>query len=88
MPPDPEVREEPVTVDTASKRLGKQPGTIRCWANRYGARKLGVYKGRTVYDWRDLATIARQIRVREDVPATPEERDRLREELRARWSAA
>lgn len=74
----PEEKAEPVTVDIAARRLGKQPATIRCWARRYSARKHGTFKGRTVYDWHDLSTIGSCVHVGEPVPATPEERDQLR----------
>lgn len=77
-----EEKPEPVTVDIAARRLGKQPGTIRSWATRYAARKHGTYKGRTVYDWHDLSTIGRYIHLGEPVPDTPELRDELRASLK------
>lgn len=80
MPPEITSR-EPVTAATAATRLRRRPGTIRSWATRYHARKLGTHvvdgARRTVYDWIDLATIARLIRCGHDVPPTPEERDLL-----------
>lgn len=79
----PEEKPEPVTVDIAARRLGKRPGTIRSWATRYRARKHGTYKGRTVYDWHDLSTIGACVNLGERVPATPEQRDRLRASLSA-----
>jgi hypothetical protein len=81
--PSEEENPEPVTVDIAARRLGKQPATIRCWARRYAARKHGTYKGRTVYDWHDLSTIGACVHVGEPVPATPELRDDLRASLAA-----
>lgn len=77
------MKPEPVTVDIAARRLGKQPGTIRSWAARYAARKYGSYRGRTVYDWHDLSAIGRCIYLGESVPATPEERDEIRSRLAA-----
>lgn len=72
---------EPVTAAMAAERLGCRPATIRSWAFRYAARKHGTHRKQTVYDWRDLATIARQLHRGEPVPATPEERDELRAAL-------
>jgi len=69
---------EPVTVAQACARLRKRPGTIRCWATRYAARKLGTIEGRTVYDYRDLATIEACIHRGDPVPPTPDGRDQLR----------
>lgn len=70
---------EPITIAQAAERLGKWERTVRTWASRYHARKLPFKTGKTAwYDWHDLKTIARQIGVGEPVPATPEERDRLR----------
>lgn len=83
MPSTADERPEPVTVDIASERLRKRPGTIRSWATRYQARKLARHQRCTVYDWHDLKTIARQIRLGLPVPATAEERDELRAQLRA-----
>jgi hypothetical protein len=69
---------EPATVADAAARLRKRPGTIRCWATRYDARKLGTVKGRTVYDYADLATIDACIHRGDPVPPTPEGRDEIR----------
>lgn len=74
---------EPVTAAIAAARLRLKPVTIRTWAHRYGARKQGRYKGRTVYDWHDLKTIDRCLERGEKVPATPEERDELRAQAAA-----
>jgi hypothetical protein len=70
-------------VDIAADRLRNRPGTIRSWATRYNARKVGVFKGRTVYDWNDLKTIARQLTLGLPVPKSPEERDEIRSAVRA-----
>ncbi|WP_188188029.1 hypothetical protein [Nonomuraea sp. SYSU D8015] len=79
---------EPVTATTAAKRLRRKPVTIRQWARRYAARQLGTIDRAVYYDWDDLATIDGCMARGEDVPATPEGRDRLRAELRARWRNA
>lgn len=75
------VEREPVTIDQAAQRLGRLPRTVRTWASRYHARFLVKVGKTSYYDWRDLATIARQIRRGEPVPATPELRDELRASL-------
>jgi hypothetical protein len=80
MPPE-EEKAEPITAVMAATRLACRPVTIRTWARRYAARKQGVYKGQTVYDWHDLKTIDRCIDRGEKVPATPELRDELRASL-------
>jgi hypothetical protein len=70
-------RADPITANQGAERLKVPPSRIYVWAHRYNARK--VRRGRTVYyDWHDLKTIARYIRVGESVPPTPEERDELR----------
>ncbi|MEV5589376.1 hypothetical protein AB0L05_27770 [Nonomuraea pusilla] len=79
---------EPVTATAAAARLGKQPATIRKWAQRYGARQLGTQERRVYYCYADLATIDGCITRREPVPDTPEERDQLRAALRTRWQNA
>jgi hypothetical protein len=66
-----------ITVEDAAKRLERAPGTIHCWGNRYGARKLRV-RGRVYYDYRDLVVIERELRHGHPVPATPEEREEIR----------
>ncbi|MBO2464506.1 hypothetical protein [Actinomadura violacea] len=59
-----------MTAARAAEHFGRAEGTIRCWANRYHARRLGKI-GRTVYyDLRDLAVIERQIRNGHPVPDT------------------
>jgi len=79
---------EPVTIAQAAERLGRLERTVRTWASRYHARKAPFKAGKTAwYDWHDLKTIARQIRVGEAVPATPEERDELRARRRATAAA-
>ncbi len=73
---------ERITIADAAGRLGIPEPTVRVWASRHHARKL-LKLGKTAwYDWPDLATIARQLRRGEKVPATPEERDRLRASLK------
>jgi hypothetical protein len=79
---------EPITAQAAAKRLGKQPSTIRKWAERYGARQLGKIERRIYYCYADLATIDGCIARGEQVPETPEARDELRENLRKRWQHA
>ena len=77
MPPE-EDEPQPITAADAAERLRLKPATIRSWAHRYGARKHGTYKRQTVYDWPDLATIDYCIHAGRRVPATAEERDKLR----------
>ena len=75
---------EPITISDAAARLRRPERTVRTWASRYQARKL-LRPGKTAwYDWHDLKTIERQIRLGEPVPATPQARD----ELRASYAAA
>lgn len=63
--------------------------TIRQWARRYAARQydprqLGVTGERAkYYDYADLATIDACIHRGEQVPATPEARDLLRERYKS-----
>lgn len=76
-------RPERITIADAATRLGIPEPTVRVWASRHHARKI-LKLGKTAwYDWLDLATIARQLRRSERVPATPEERDELRASLSA-----
>jgi hypothetical protein len=79
---------DPITADAAGRQLGRDPATIRSWGSRYQARKLGTIDRRRYYDYGDLATIDGCIARGEHVPATPELRDRLRADLRARWQDA
>lgn len=69
---------EPVTGPDAAAAFRRSRATIRKWAERYDARVLGKHNRRTIYDLADLATIERCIQLGEEVPATPEARDRLR----------
>lgn len=62
--------------------------TIRQWARRYHARQLGRVGRAVYYDYTDLATIDGCIARGEDVPATPELRDHLRELRRAAYQTA
>ncbi|MER5420354.1 hypothetical protein [Streptosporangium roseum] len=76
-------RPERITIADAAARLRKPEATVRVWASRHHARKL-LKLGKTAwYDWRDLATIDRQLRLGLKVPPTPEERDEIRASLRA-----
>jgi hypothetical protein len=73
---------EPITIAGAAVRLRKPEPLVRCWASRYQARRL-IKLGKTAwYDWLDLATIARQLRLGQKVPPTPEARDELRASLK------
>ncbi|GAA3027333.1 hypothetical protein [Streptosporangium longisporum] len=88
VPPSVDGERDPVIVATAASRLRRRPGTIRSWAVRYKARKLGTFQGRTVYDFEDLATIEGCIHRGDDVPATPEARDELRARLNNAYRVA
>jgi hypothetical protein len=69
---------ERITIAQAAARLGQPEPTVRVWASRHHARKL-LKLGKTAwYDWLDIATIARCLHRGERVPATPEERDKIR----------
>lgn len=87
---DPEL----VTAIEAAEQLGRKAVTIRQWARRYNARQYdpaeyGMPNERAKrYAYDDLATIDGCMRRGERVPATPEERDQLRAELRTRWEDA
>lgn len=78
---------EPVTVTEAGQRLNRAAATIHKWGERYAARCLGRVERRMYYDWNDLATIDGCMRRGEEIPATPEARDELRESLHTRWAA-
>ncbi|MCK2219713.1 hypothetical protein MF672_038850 [Actinomadura sp. ATCC 31491] len=86
------MRPRPVTAAQAAAELTKRPGqpravgTIYSWATRYNVRRWANDQV-TLYDYNDLATIDGCIRRGEPVPATPDERDQLREQLRTRWAA-
>ncbi|WP_424533665.1 hypothetical protein ACOZ38_25350 [Sphaerisporangium viridialbum] len=74
----------PATAKTAAARLGREVVTIRQWARRYDARKLGRAGREVVYDFEDLATIEACLWRGEVVPESAE----LRDALRARLAAA
>lgn len=74
---------EPVTAQQAASRLHRQPVTIRQWGRRYQARQLGTVDRCSYYDFADLATIDACLHRGQRVPATPEERDRLRDSYRS-----
>ena len=74
---------EPVTIAQAAERLGKPEPTVRVWASRHHALKLRKLGKTAWYDWHDLKTIVRQLNLGLPVPRTPEERDRIREQVRA-----
>ncbi|WP_242882606.1 hypothetical protein [Actinomadura litoris] len=59
-----------MTVAHAAQHFGRATGTIRCWASRYHARRLGRVGREVVYDLRDLALIEREIRNGRPVPMT------------------
>ncbi|MGW4663198.1 hypothetical protein [Streptosporangium sandarakinum] len=69
---------EPIALAAAAERLDRPYATLRVWAHRYHAYKLGKVGSIVYYDWPDLATIDRQLRLGEPVPPTPEERDEIR----------
>ncbi|MER7213190.1 hypothetical protein ABT340_39520 [Streptosporangium sp. NPDC000239] len=76
-------RREPITIAAAAARLRKPEPTVRVWASRHHARRC-MKIGKTVYyDWFDLATIERQLRLGLRVPATPEARDEIRAQVRS-----
>jgi hypothetical protein len=79
---------DPITAQAAAALLGRQPVTIRQWARRYQARQLGTVDRAVYYDYADLAAIDGCMHRGEEVPATPEERDRLRERRRAGYQRA
>jgi hypothetical protein len=72
--PDDGSRPDPVTATDAARRLDKAPSTVRCWAFRFNALKLGAQDGKVYYDYADLSVIERELRHGHPVPATPEER--------------
>jgi hypothetical protein len=69
----------PVTAYEAGEILRKAPSTIHLWAVRYGARKLRMVGRKRYYDFNDLVVIERELRHGHKVPATPEERAKIRE---------
>jgi hypothetical protein len=68
----------PATARQAAARLERSPITIRQWARRYQARVLGRAGREVIYDFDDLATIEGCIWRGDEVPPTPEVRDKLR----------
>lgn len=76
-----------IPLHEAAQLLHRSESTLRVWGTRYNARRVRVL-GRVHWDYRDLATIDGCMRRGERVPATPEERDQLRAELRTRWEDA
>ncbi|MET8866517.1 hypothetical protein ABZW11_26565 [Nonomuraea sp. NPDC004580] len=76
-----------IPLPEAAELLRRSESTLRVWGTRYKARRVKVL-GRVHWDYADLATIDGCIRRGEPVPATPEERDRVREGLRTRWEDA
>lgn len=79
---------EPITIAAAAARLSfagveRSERTVRTWASRYHARKLARSGKTAYYDWHDLKTIERCIRLGQHVPETPDERDQLRARLAA-----
>ncbi|MGC5012538.1 hypothetical protein ACLQ2R_17380 [Streptosporangium sp. DT93] len=81
------MRRDPVPLAVASERLGVREATIRVWGTRYKVRKAKVL-GVIYWDYVDLAAIDGYIHRGEPVPATPEERDRLREQRRTAYRDA
>lgn len=70
---------EPVTLADAARRLDVPRSTVGVWAHRYRARRL-LRRGRlALYDFWDLAAIEMCLRTGQRVPATPADRDRLRQ---------
>jgi hypothetical protein len=69
---------EPITATDAAKRLERAPSTVRCWAFRFNARKLGERDGKVYYDYLDLMVIEREIYHGHPVPATWQERAEIR----------
>lgn len=76
-----------IPLSEAAELLGKSESTLRVWGTRYKVRRVKLL-GRVHWDYRDLATIDGCITRGEPVPATPEERDQLRADLRTRWQDA
>lgn len=76
-----------IPLSEAAELLGKSESTLRVWGTRYKARRVKLL-GRVHWDYRDLATIDGCMRRGEDIPATPEQRDQLRAQLRTRWEDA
>jgi hypothetical protein len=73
---------EPITIEDAAARLHRTQTVIRKWVSRYHARKIGIVGGRAYYDYDDLATIEACIHRGQPVPASPDERDALRDRAR------
>lgn len=71
----------PISAIDAGKRFGVASSTIRQWACRYNARRLGSVGQRVYYDFADLATIDLLIRRQLPIPTDPRERDRIRLEF-------
>ena len=75
-----------IPLSEAAEQLQRSESTLRVWGTRYNARRIKVL-GRVHWDYADLATIDGCITRGEPIPATPEERDQLRDDLRTRWAA-
>jgi hypothetical protein len=76
-----------IPLSEAAELLHRSESTLRVWGTRYKARRVKVL-GRVHWDYADLATIDGCMNRGEDIPATPEARDRLRADLRQRWQDA
>jgi hypothetical protein len=88
LPPHSDSGADPVTATEAAERLDRAPSTVRCWAFRFNARKLGRHGRSVYYDFLDLAVIERELSHGHPVPATPEERAVIRSRCPSMANAA
>ena len=64
-----------VTCVEAGRRLDRSPATIRRWVIRYNAVQVGRQGRAVYYDFDDLASIERYIRMGQKVPVDPDVRN-------------
>lgn len=85
---DVEYQPEPVTAVEAGLRLNKSAATIRYWVIRYSAVQLGKHGRAVYYDFDDLTSIERSIRLGEPVPDSVERAEHRERTRRPRVPAA
>jgi hypothetical protein len=71
-------RIQPSTIPDAAEVLGVRCETVRVWASRHKARKVGNVGKTAYYDFADLSMIKWYIDREMRVPKDPLERDAMR----------
>lgn len=73
----------PSTLPDAAAKLQVRCGTLRVWASRHKARKVGNVGKVAYYDLADLAMIKWYLNREMRVPKDPQERDLMRLQIAA-----